>query len=210
VIRAGASDPRVERGAALVLTLLIMAIISAIGLACVLMARAETMLGSAFEHSAELIYAADAAVTKVQVSLCRTAAPLAGVQAFDDGRTRPVLADGTTLDLSAETAARQRDSDAVYGTLDTNPDAPQWRLVAHAPLADLVPDGAARPAPYVAIWLADDGEDGDGDPGNDRNGKLLVEAGAFGVGRGLHVVQVTLACASGLGRARVAGWRLVR
>jgi hypothetical protein len=80
---------------------------------------------------------------------------------------------GPALDLRAATAA-------VQAAADTGGGDPQvWRLFEYGSLAQLVPAVSAGPW-YLAVWVADDQVDGDGDPLTDTNGILAVRAVAFG------------------------------
>lgn len=80
---------------------------------------------------------------------------------------------GPVLDLRALTAEVQSAADTGFG------DPQVWRLYESGSLQGLVP--AVDPGPwYLAVWVADDGADGDGDPLSDANGILAVRAVAFG------------------------------
>src|SRR5687767_15650490 len=60
-----------------------------------------------------------------------------------------------------------------YTTLFRSPDAPVWRLFAHAQFSSILPSGTAAPGAYLVVWLADDGWDADGEITADTNGRLL-------------------------------------
>lgn len=80
---------------------------------------------------------------------------------------------GPPLDLRALTADVQAAADTGVG------DPQVWRLYESGSLQSLVP--ALVPGPwYLAVWVADDGADGDGDPLSDANGILAIRAVAFG------------------------------
>ena len=79
----------------------------------------------------------------------------------------------------------------------------------------------ARPAlPYVVVWVADDPDDRDGDPGRDSNDIVIVRSCAFGVRGARRTVEATIlresaqdgAVAGGVTRSDVSmiAWREVR
>jgi hypothetical protein len=93
------------------------------------------------------------------------------------------------VDLARLTAEQQADTDALYAG-STN--RPVWRLLAHAPLSRALTLGSASPPLYVAVWIADDGEEADGNPLRDSNDVLIVHAVAFGLNGGKRQVDATL------------------
>ena len=52
-------------------------------------------------------------------------------------------------------------------------------------------DAGGNPA-FLAVWVADDAVDGDGDPSADKNGVILVRGAAFGPGEGEAFVTLTV------------------
>jgi hypothetical protein len=60
---------------------------------------------------------------------------------------------------------------------------------------------------YVALWIADDGLETDGDPRADTNGILLLHAEAYGPAGARQVVNVTAAQSPGGGDVRMLAWR---
>jgi hypothetical protein len=83
---------------------------------------------------------------------------------------------GVPLDLRAMTDRLQAATDASRGPGE----GPQvWRLYAHGRLDDLVPGAAVAPW-YLAVWIADDRADTDGDPLRDANGIVTLRAAALG------------------------------
>jgi hypothetical protein len=191
-----------ENGLALLMTLLLTSLLTTLGLALMLLSTGEVWLGAAYRTSEELSYAADAAIARVQIDLARAVdwtpllAAAGPASAFNDGAELPQLADGSTIDLNAETTVLQARTDALYGS--SNPDRPVWRLFAHAPLSRLA-SGPLPPAIYVAAWIADDVEDGDGNVLSDANGRVYVQAEAFGPAGARRGVRSTFARAAGAG-----------
>jgi len=97
---------------------------------------------------------------------------------YRDGPMVVPLDAGGAVDLVALGAALQARSNARTG----GPDRPRWRLWIWGPLAGLVPVGAPGPWPAVAVWVADDEDDADGQPLTDTNSAVRVQAVAFGPG----------------------------
>jgi hypothetical protein len=90
--------------------------------------------------------------------------------------------DGSRLDLVAMTADVQAAADTGVG------DPQAWRLFECGWLDALVPGAGAGPW-YVAVWVADDTADGDGNPSTDANGVVLLRGVAYGP-RGARVATV--------------------
>jgi len=174
----------------LLCALMITALVATLGGALVVLVAAETSISANHRDALEAVYAADAGVERAIGDL-RTlivwqdvpgAAEVDAPPDFRDGAVAPGLSDGTILDLARLTLERQAGSNAVY---PPGPDRPIWRLFAHAPIDRLLPAGAIRSPTYVVLWVADDVDDGDGDPLRDANGVLVVRAEAFGM-RGIR------------------------
>jgi hypothetical protein len=70
--------------------------------------------------------------------------------------------------------------------------SPQWKLFAHAPLSRVLPNQIDSPM-YVAIWIADDPAEDDGNPLADTNGTLTIHAEAMGPGGTRKIIEVTIA-----------------
>ena len=103
--------------------------------------------------------------------------------------------DGLPLDLVAQTAIVQAETDSSGGPAD----APRsWRLLAAGPFARAAPGSGCGPF-YLLVWVADDGADMDGDPGADSNGVLTLRADALGPdgGRGTTLVSLQRTAVSG-------------
>ena len=225
--RRSASVTRVfrrQRGVALITTLLLIGLLTAIGLGLTMLTTVETWLGAGLRASQALSYAADAGIGRVQVDLTQSpdwtstlvAAASGAASAFNDGATTPTLVDRSTVDLAAETQRVQGASESLYGDAATNPDTPAWRLFAHAPVTELIPGRVAESPLYLAAWIADDPSDGDRDPGADANGRLLIRATAFGSGGARRSVEATVARVGPPGFAgrpsavRMVAWRELR
>ena len=176
------------------------AMLMGLGLSLVLMASAETTLAGRDRDARSLARAANAAATLAVADL-RAMPSWAGVLqpgsspelSAVPGRLAPatltpVLPWGGALDLRALTSRIQAgsDADAVPG------DPARWRLYGASALVSVVPDAAGGNPCFLAVWVADDPVDGDGDPSADTNGVILVRAAAFGPGAGEAFVTLTL------------------
>jgi hypothetical protein len=92
---------------------------------------------------------------------------------------------------------------------------PRWRLFARGPLSALLP-GSGIGAPYhVAVWVADDPAENDGNPSRDGtnqtnpgSGMIQLRAEAFGPVGAHRSVEATIARSGG--GARLVSWRLIR
>ena len=115
------------------------------------------------------------------------AAPLSAAagRARDPSLTPAAPWGGARLDL------RQLTVDVAAAADSQGGDPQLWRLYEYGSLPHLVPGAAAGPF-YLAVWVADDAADGDGDPSVDANGVLALRAAAFGQGdaRALTAVSV--------------------
>ena len=206
-----------ERGIAVVIALLTMVLLGALAAALVTLTTTETLVSASFRRSLEGAHGAEAALERGLHDLSAMsdwspalAAPPANVtSSFDDGETTPRGPDGRMLDLARLTADRQRASDARGGPAIFGANNPEWRLFAHAPLRALL----AEPGPdlplYLAVWIADDESDGDGNPTLDTNGQILLWSVAFGTGGTHGAVEARIERAVG-GGFRLLAWRQAR
>ena len=190
-----------ERGTALIIALMAMMLLTALGAATVMVSRTETAIANNYRNSQEALYAADAAVERVVQDLLmvpRWNDILAGsaVSSFIDGSasSSKTLPSGATIRLGSATQELQSETDTanMWG-----PNNPQWRLYAWGPLSD-ISEGATVDSPmYVAVWVADDPGETDGNPLTDANGTLTLHAMAIGPGGTRKVIEVTVARTSG-------------
>jgi hypothetical protein len=204
-------------GAALIITLLILALIGAIAAALIVTTTTETLISGSHRASHEAFYAADAALERTIAALAAmpdwspvvAEAPGNLVAGFSDGQARPVAPDGGALDLAALTALRQATSDTVSGPGVYGADSPRWQLFAHTRLQDLIPKDIVSPPAYLLIWVADDGADGDGDAHRDANAAVLLYAEAHGPAGARRAVEAAV-MRTPEGAVRVLGWKEVR
>jgi hypothetical protein len=227
---------RGERGTALVITLLALLMLATLGMALVVMATVETLVAGNHRDAVEGAHAAEAGLGRVMRDLRSVpdwsvllGSPDAVVAAqpstFVGATLVPVLRDGQRLDLRRVThglncpqlAGRDDVSctaagmDAVTADRPWGANNPRWRLYAHGAVEDLLP-GSVSSSFYVAVWVADDPAETDGDPSTDGGdgvvdidgdgspdatnpgrGVVQVRAEAYGPGGARRAVEVTLA-----------------
>ena len=226
------------RGIALVLALLVASFLTAIGLGLALIVMMDRLATGNLRGSVAMLYAADAAIELVARDLSRLDdwnEALTGRQrsAFADGEPSGVrdIPGGGTVDLTAATNLLNcaRPGGCTNEQLDANsperpwgPNNARWRLFAYGPLGNIVQ--FARPADcYLAVWVADDWREADGDPeadaaeGEPGNGVLRVRADAYGPAGARRALEAELVriCSPGVAegcrpRIRVQSWQELR
>ena len=216
-----------EQGIALIAVLMVITVLTALSAAVVLVTTAESRAAANHEAAQQALYAADAALEQT-ISDLRAAdwrtLPAGLVSAhLWDGAVAPRAPDGSTLNLTRLKTMRQAESDSVYGA---SSNSPRWSLFAHGPFSALAPAAVVMPSVYLLVWMADDGDESDGDPERDSNNLVLVRAEAFAASGARRAIDATLsrqtgpaagspAPSSGLppvlrGEVRVLSWREVR
>jgi len=221
---------RAERGVAMVVVLLAMALMSALGVALVLATVAETHISAGFRRSQEALYAAEAgasrAIDDMRAVADWSALPSGAIlSSFVDGAAGGArrLDDGTVLDLTQATnlANCQKVAGCTVGDMNTVSDDrpwgannPRWKLFAYGPVHDMLPSGAIQSPCYVIVMIGDDpGETDDdptvdGSPPNPGAGVIALRAEAFGPSGAHRVVELTVAR---VGPAvRMLSWRELR
>ncbi|MFN8060726.1 MAG: PilX N-terminal domain-containing pilus assembly protein [Vicinamibacterales bacterium] len=193
---APSGDPRHhgDRGVALIVTLMLALLLTALGSALVFVTMTETTITANYRAANEVLYAADAASERVVHDLLRAPdwnAILAGsIQSgFTDGARHVTLSDQTPLDLDGLTQALQAETDqaGLWGRND-----PVWRLYAYGPLSQLMP-GHIQSAAYIVLWVADDASESDNNPLVDSNGVLTLRAQAFAPGGARRTLELSVA-----------------
>lgn len=205
------NDGAGQEGAVLMLALVMAGLLAALSISLLMVADTERRAAANASGSLVALAAADAAIERALVDLRRTASwtPLVnGSQSsgFTDRARRVALPFGGQLDLDAATADLQADatSAATFGS-----DTPRWQLFSWGPLARMGAPGAVDSLQYVAVWIADDPGDADGDPLADANGQVTLHAEARGPGGARRVVEASVAQANP-GAVRLISWREVR
>jgi hypothetical protein len=213
-----------ENGSALLAALLVTILLTTLGASLAFMIVSEAMISGNYRSAQDALYAADAGLERSMADLRGVndwSVVLAGIAAssFDDGAFFPLMPDGTALDLGQRTAVLQAQSDARYGGVAANPNTPGWRLFAHAPVSSLLPSGAITARTYVAVWIADDPADGDGDRLRDANGVVMLRAESYGTAGARRIVEATVGRPSSSGAAgppvgsggiHLISWRQIR
>ena len=191
---ADSADRRpADRGAALVLALLALAWLTAIGVSLVWLGDTDRRIAASYEAATETFFAADAVVDW-------TLQELRAIPDWSDavsGRVRSSLADSTNrprtpsfgaIDLDAISAQIQAQSNVSW---PAGANTPVWHLFGWGPLASLVRANPLDVPAYVAVWIADDPADADGNPSADWNGVVLIHAEAFGSAASRRVVEAS-------------------
>lgn len=176
---------RDESGVALIIAMMTVLLMTALGVALMMMTMTESKISANYREGSEALYAADAGIERVMQDLLTVpdwAKLLDGstTSAFIDGppsgsRTLP---DGTTIDLTqatnmvrcGKTACSDADLAAVTEERPWGANNPKWQLYAYGPMADMIPTGTINSRDYVIVWVGDDPAECDGNP--------LVDGGA--------------------------------
>jgi hypothetical protein len=199
---------RDERGVALLVALMSMLLLTALGVGLMMTTMTETMISTNYRDGGEALYAADAGIERVMQDLLTVPdwdRLISGAvrTSFTDGsapgdRTMP---DGSVLNLVSATNmlncgkigdCTEADLDAWSSERPWTVNNPRWQLIGYSPMADMIETGTILSQMYVAVWIADDQAETDGDPATDANGVLLMRAQAFGPGGASSVVEITL------------------
>lgn len=225
-----------QRGIALILALLLTSFLSAVGLGLAVVVFMDRLATGNVKGSVGLLHAADAGIEIAAHELARADwhGVLQGVEqaSFSDGSPTSVRAipGGGAVDLTAETNALNcgKVTTCTPAQMNANSDErpwgvnnPRWRLYAYGAFESLA--AVVRPVPcYLAVWIADDVSEGDGDPQADGEsegrGVLRARAVAYGPMGARRAVEAELArvcfgapgeeiCQPGL---RVQSWQEVR
>jgi hypothetical protein len=176
-------------------------LLTALGAAVVMVSNTETRIAGNYRNSQEALYAADAAVERVVQDLLlipRWNDILGGSaqSGFMDGAMTAAksLPAGGTISLccggTSATAQLQAETDTLNLWGANNP---QWKLFAWGPLGDMLPNDQIDSPMYVAVWVADDPAETDGNPATDGNGTLTLHAEAIGPSGTRKVIEVTAA-----------------
>lgn len=170
-----------EKGMALIVTLMTMALILALGMALTLTTITEARIASNYRRAAQARYAADAAVERAVPELARVLPwddVLAGgvKSSFIDGPSSGVrlLPGGARLDLAEATNQVRCGKNAcstsdLTASTDDRPwgaNNPMWQPYAYGLLDRLATSPLAVPV-YVIVWVADDPAENDDDPLHD-------------------------------------------
>ena len=169
-----------ERGVALIISLMVMLLLTALGLALTMTTMTETRISGNYAKGAEALYAADAAVERVMQDLLTVPdwnKVLDGstTSSFIDGPPNGTrnLGFGEEIDLTQATNLLRCGKISVCSDADLNlwtrerpwgNNNPRWQLYAYGPLNDMIPTETVNSAMYVIVWAADDPAENDNNP----------------------------------------------
>lgn len=196
-----------EEGAALILALLVVVCLSGIGLGMVAASSTERRISSNSRNATSINLAASAVIEGVigEVAATPNWTPLvSGAQSsvFSAGSHQVTTRSRTMINLDTITAEIQSDAASMYSL---GADTPVWRLFGWGPLTTLAGLPAGDSGAYVAVWVADDPSDNDGNASTDANGVIMLHGEAFGYGASRASADVVLKrTAAG---PRVLSWR---
>ena len=197
-----------QRGIALVVTMMVSLVIVGMAAAVVPLTTAETTVVFNHRRSLQMMYAAEAALEW-------GIRELSGVRSWDDvltgrarsgfwGRPATVrLLDGGSVDLG------NRAAPGWLGPRSRARGSRGWRLFAFGHLDQLVPGRISAPGLVVALWIADDPDDLDGNPLTDANQTIDVHAAAIGRTFTVRAIEASVRRHPN-GRVSVRAWRVVR
>lgn len=201
---------RDERGAALITALMATMLLTALGMAAVLVSNTEGMITANYRRSSEGIYAADAAVEMAVQDLLMVprwndvisggtvgaadVSSMTGSFVYGDANAVFNLPSGGTVSLCCTDGSvsyqlqNETNTANLWGTNN-----PSWRLYAWGPLSRILPTQTVESDAFVAVWVADDPSETDNNPAADSNGVLTLHAEAYGSGGMRKIVEVTVA-----------------
>lgn len=204
-----------ERGAAILLAMMAMLLMTALGIGLMLTTTTETAIAGAYRTSEAARYAAEAVAERALADLAAAGdwnLLLAGASrsTFVDGAPggSRVLSDGSTIALDEQvniancqqaTACTAAAMNATTAERPWGANNPRWQLLAYAPLDRLVPGGNLGSPFYGIVLVADDPAETDGDPtrdgsdaGNPGSGIISIRAAAFGPRRAFRAIELTV------------------
>ena len=186
---------RRNHGAALVLAMMFVFLMSALATALVVLTNTELRIAASYVQAMELRYAAEAALETAIEEIAAHAdwgALLAGpaLSAFTDGSAggRRTLVDGASIDLDSLTSQLAADN-------------PTCRLFAFGPVQGLQRAEDVGFNGYIAVWIRDDVEE--------NPAIVALRAEAFGTA-GLRKMLEARLLRTDAGAVRVVRWQEVR
>ena len=209
------------RGAALLLVITLVLLLAAAGAAVSVASRTELLIAASFRQGREALYAAEGAVARA----VRDLAALPDWNIVLSGAVRSSFADGVATSarvlpggdsvtlccgpLSLTSEVQQR----ALGGRRWGDDTPVWQPFAWGPVSAWSAGAEIDSRVYVVVWVADDPDDGDGDPAVDSNGILGIYAQALGPRGARRVVDALIRRAPAVEdeppppRVRILSWR---
>lgn len=205
---------RDERGLAMVVTLMTLALLMALGLGLMVTTTTESSLSVNNRDSTEAFYTADAGIERVMQDLLLVPdwnsilqgtvqspfidGPPSGVRTLPHDSGQINLTSMTNmLNCERTTSCSAADMDAYTTTRPWGANNPRWRLYAYGPAQDLIGSTTVNSAMYLVVWVADDPSEDDGNPDMDGAGTgkgiISLRAEAFGPGGAHRTIESTVA-----------------
>ncbi len=177
-----------DDGAALLIAISMSFLLAALASAAAIASRIETLIASSFRQGHEALYVAEAGIARAIQDLSSTSDWTGALTGATSGFVDGVATDSKRLpggdvvtlccDAGSLSAALQLRGNAG---MDWGGDTPQWKPYAWGPAARWLPDrNDAGSLFYVIVWVADDPDDGDGNPAIDANGAVVLVSTALG------------------------------
>ena len=187
-----------QRGTALLLVITLILLLAAVGAAMAVASRTETLIAANFRQGRETLYAAEGAAARGVRDLAGTAdwsTVLSGsvASSFTDGPSigaRSLPGGGTVTLCCGRPSLTDDVQQRALGGRSWGADTPRWQIYAWGPVTNWLAAGRIDSAMYAVVWVADDPEDGDGNPALDSNGIVLLHSHALGPAGGRRVVDV--------------------
>jgi hypothetical protein len=207
---------RDEQGAAVIIALLSMLLLTALGMSLTLTTTTEGRIAHNYRDGVEALYAADAAIERVMQDVLTVPdwnriIDGSVTSAFIDGPPLGMrtLGDGSRIDLAQATAMVRcgkvtcTDNDIhTYAEAPWNLNNPRWQLYAYGPLSEMIPTDTINSNIYVIVWMADDPSETDDKPlvdgdtsagANPGKGVLSMLAHAYAPSGVRREIEVTIA-----------------
>ena len=209
-----------DQGAALFMAIALLLLLTAIAGAVAVASRTEVLIVGNVRQGREMLYAAEGAAALVVRDLglvadWNTVLTGAVASSFTDGAAigSRTLPGGDTVVLCCGAASLTEEVQRrAHGGRSWGPDTPVWQIFAWGPVNGWLPAGRIDSPLYVVAWIADDPDDGDGNPLVDANGFLELHVHALGPRGGRRVVEAIVHRAAGgaLADTKIRRWRDVR
>jgi hypothetical protein len=209
-----------DRGAALSMAIALLLLLTAIAGAVAVASRTEVLIVGNVRQGREALYGAEGAAALVVRDLglaadWNTVLTGAAASSFTDGASIGLrtLPGGDTVVLCCGAGSLTDELQRrAHGGRSWGGDNPVWQIFAWGPVNAWLPAGRLDSPLYLVAWIADDPDDGDGNPYVDTNGFLELHVHALGPRGGRRVVEAIVERPAGgsLADTKVRGWRDVR
>jgi hypothetical protein len=166
------SSVRRENGAAMLMALIALSLLTAFGVAMLLTSSSEVRIAGTFRDQRSAIYAADAIVARaadeligapdwnalLDGSLTSTLVdgPPTGMRTLPDGAIIDLVQIVNMANCEKRTTCAVSDLSAVTAHRPWGTNNPRWQLYAYGPLHNMLPDGAVDSPWYLLLLVGDD------------------------------------------------------